>query len=153
MRVEELVGRRIREARERAGMSQPQLGEWLEPLLGRPLPRQAVFAAEQGKRQFTAAELVAFAYVVGCEVSDLFTLPIGEDALELPSGKTLSREELRQAGAAGPANIEQLRAVLGDLVSAAAAMQSDGFRVEQTAKKLHDELDRVLASMGREATT
>jgi hypothetical protein len=34
-----------------------------------------VSLAEQGKRAFTAAELVAFAYVVGCDVGDLFTLP------------------------------------------------------------------------------
>lgn len=148
MKVEELIGLRIREARERAGMSQPQFGEWLEPLLGKPLPRQAVSLLEQGKRQFTAAELVAFAYVVGGTVADLFTLPVGVDDLEMPSGSRLTREDLRQGAAAGPASVEKVRTALAELVASAEAMQANGFRVEQTAKALHDELDRALASGG-----
>jgi transcriptional regulator with XRE-family HTH domain len=100
VRVEELVGRRIREARERSGMSQQELGQWLGPLLGRELPRQAVSLAEQGKRQFSAVELVAFAFVVGCDVGSLFTPPPEVESLELP-GKPISRQELRDASKVG----------------------------------------------------
>jgi transcriptional regulator with XRE-family HTH domain len=153
MRVEELVGQRIREARERAGMTQPELGRWLAPLLGRELPRQAISLAEQGKRQFNASELVAFAYVVGCDVADLFVLPVEENHLRMPSGKDLSREDLRQAAAAGASDTKRLREALTNLVEAAEALQSNGFQAAQAARRLHDELEHVLVGAAEGGTS
>jgi transcriptional regulator with XRE-family HTH domain len=67
MRIEETVGERIRELRQMHGLSQAQLGDRLP----RPWPRQAVSAAEQGRRSFTVAELVDFSAALGVGITDL----------------------------------------------------------------------------------
>lgn len=142
MKVEEVVGRRIREARELRGMSQPELGEYLAPLLGKPLPRQAVYAAEQGRRQFTAAELVAFAYVLGVSVQDLFRLPLDLDGFEMPSGSALTREDLRQANAGGRDSREQeLAAVLMVAARRAEDLAGQLMTVSTMAGQVHALLD------------
>lgn len=65
-------------------MSQAELGEALGPPLGKPWQRQAVSVAEQGKRSFTAAELVAFAYVLELDPGELL-VPFAEtDTIDLP---------------------------------------------------------------------
>ena len=94
MRVEELVGRRIRAERERLGLTQGQLGEKLGEKLGRSWPRQAVSAAEQGNRAFTVAELLALAFTLGLSVGGMLMPPSGVDDVEMPNGTTFSREEL-----------------------------------------------------------
>lgn len=99
MRVEELVGRRVREIREDLGMSQGQLGEEIGKLLSKPWSRQTVSMAELGRRAFTAAELIALAHVLGVHVGQMFTPPVDlpHAELELSSGVTLDSQELMQA--------------------------------------------------------
>lgn len=93
-RVEEFVGQRVRDHREQLGITQEELGRRLEPLLGKPWPRQAVWAAEQGKRAFTAAELVALASVLDTQPARLVTPPLTVDEVEMPSGETLPASSL-----------------------------------------------------------
>lgn len=156
MRIEEAIGQRIRGARERVGITQEQLGEWLEPLLGRAWPRQAVSLAEQGKRAFTAAELTAIAYIVGTTAGNLFTLPPGVNSLELPSGSTLTREDIRQASAVGvtsPAlTVERLQNTLSDLMSDLEAMDARGAAVKETVRRLHDEIGLATSVINAENT-
>lgn len=83
MRVEEVVGRQIRERRELAGLTQAQIGHRLAPLLGKPWSRQAVSAAEKGERAFGAAELVAFSAILNATVGDLLEPPENESAVDL----------------------------------------------------------------------
>lgn len=66
------MGRRIKVRRESAGLTQTVLGEAIGKALGQSWPRQAVSAAEKGRRAFTAAEVVAIADALGCGISDLF---------------------------------------------------------------------------------
>ncbi|GAB3494016.1 helix-turn-helix transcriptional regulator [Amycolatopsis cihanbeyliensis] len=91
MRLEEMIGRRVRDVRELNEMTQQEVGEKLAHLLGKPWSRQAVSAAEQGNRAFTAAELVAIAQVIGTTVARLFSPPLDADEIELPSGATVPR--------------------------------------------------------------
>ena len=94
MRVEELVGQRIRTERDRLEMTQEQLGKRLSDKLGRSWSRQAVSAAEKGDRAFTAAELVAIASTLDISVGGLLMPPAGVDDVEMPNGTALSRQDL-----------------------------------------------------------
>src|SRR5436305_1680433 len=78
-------------------LSQGQLGKHVGELLGREWPRQAVSAAERGKRSFTAAELVAFASALETTVAGLLVPPAGVGEIELPNGATLSRDDFVDA--------------------------------------------------------
>jgi transcriptional regulator with XRE-family HTH domain len=94
VRVEELVGQRIRAQRERLGLTQDQLGRRLGDKLGRSWSRQAVSAAEKGDRAFTAAELLAIAFTLQVSVGHLLVPPAGVNEVEMPNGATLSRDDL-----------------------------------------------------------
>lgn len=71
MRIEEVIGANIRQRREGRGYSQAAFGEKIGPLLGGAWKPQTVSAAEKGRRQFIAAELVVLAHVLECRVQDL----------------------------------------------------------------------------------
>lgn len=84
MRVEEIVGANMRQARERAGMSQAELGEAMAEHLGDQWRRrQPVSTAETGKRAFTAAELLTIASVLSIPVNALFVPPMGDRFIEV----------------------------------------------------------------------
>lgn len=100
VRAEEYVGQRIRERREELGMSQTDLGQRLAEYLGRQWTRQAVSAAEQGKRAFTAAELVAIAHVLDTRPARLVTPPIELKEVELPGGPVRVRAMVDDVGVA-----------------------------------------------------
>lgn len=86
MRIEEGIGQRIRERRDQLEMSQAELGRLLGPLLDKEWSRQTVSAAEQGKRAFTSAEMVAISHVLRTTVSQLFTPPAKAGEITMPSG-------------------------------------------------------------------
>lgn len=75
MRVPEIVGRRVREARKDLGFSQAQLGETLGAYLDKPWFPQAVSEAEAGRRNFSAEELFVLGIVLNRPVSWFF-LPL-----------------------------------------------------------------------------
>jgi transcriptional regulator with XRE-family HTH domain len=100
VRVEEVVGRRVRDIRDAKGMTQEQLGQAIGELLGKPWPRQTVSAAEAGRRAFTAVELVAIARALGVYVGHLFTPTIDGAApvtIELSPGVQLDTKEVMEA--------------------------------------------------------
>ncbi|MGF6824009.1 hypothetical protein M2317_002934 [Microbacterium sp. ZKA21] len=87
--LEAVVGANI--ARLRADRTQAALGEALGEHLGSPWSRQAVSAAEKGKRSFTAAELVALARALDASIPDLLhaTGPILVGQVELDGSDLL----------------------------------------------------------------
>lgn len=95
VKVEEAIGRRIASLRERAGMSQAELGEYLGELLTASWPRQSVSVAEKGGRKLTAVELYAIALVLSVPVAQLFVAPPELDVVDFPSGKTVEAAVLR----------------------------------------------------------
>lgn len=122
MHVEELVGQRVAAARERAGMTQAQLGEHLGELLGRPWPRQTVSIAEKGGRKLNSVELFAIALVLDVRVGHLFVPPPDLDVLELPSGVKIDAAQLQGprvqpvgANAVAPAVLLELPKIIKEL--------------------------------------
>jgi transcriptional regulator with XRE-family HTH domain len=71
MKIEEAIGRNIEAMRVSAGLSQAELGRELGRYLGGEWSRQAVSAAEKGRRSFTAQELVALAFQLRTTVPQL----------------------------------------------------------------------------------
>jgi transcriptional regulator with XRE-family HTH domain len=118
LRIEDVIARWITEGREASGMTQLQLGERLGEILGKPWPKQAVSAAEKGRRAFTAAELVAFAVALGCNVETLLQPPMDVDEVTLAEGHPVKSSYLRTVAATNTdladlvTSMERLREVL-----------------------------------------
>lgn len=74
-RIEQVIGENIKRLREQKGMSQVELGEEVGLLLATKWVPQTVSAAERGKRQFIAAEMVVLADVLDCRIQYLFESP------------------------------------------------------------------------------
>jgi len=79
---------RIRERRKELDMGAVEFGSRLGEFLEKPWPRQAVSAAETGKRTLGAAEMVAISHVLRTTVSQLFTPPAKVAEITMPSGVT-----------------------------------------------------------------
>jgi transcriptional regulator with XRE-family HTH domain len=88
MTVEELIGARIRMARQDAKLTQAALGKALARYLGKGWSHAAVSLAEKGRRDFIAAELVALAAVFKRPVTWFFV------PLDAEGGVTLGETPL-----------------------------------------------------------
>jgi transcriptional regulator with XRE-family HTH domain len=86
LRIEEIVGDRVRARRDELGWTQAELGERVGQHLGATWSRQSVSAAEKGKRAFPVAELVAFAHVLDVTISYLLMPPPNIDKVETAPG-------------------------------------------------------------------
>ena len=118
VRLEQVIGHRMRERREQMALTQEQAGQRIGELLGRPWPRQAVSAAEKGDRAFTAAELVAIAFALDTNVSWLLTPLAGGLGVEMPSGAAVDQAKLIAAVLPRPSDggdTDAVRQVLVDL--------------------------------------
>jgi transcriptional regulator with XRE-family HTH domain len=82
--LQEHIGANVKAFRGKTSPS--ELGAALALWLGKPWTRQAVWEAENGKRVFTAAELLALAAALGVTLPQLFE---SADDLDLPSGRTM----------------------------------------------------------------
>lgn len=137
MKIEDVVGYWIAQGREQAGKSQGTVGVELGEHLGKPWPRQAVSAAENGRRAFTAAELIAFSMVLGCTIETLFQPPPGVEKVELGDGVELDARYLRTTAGTN-----------ADLVALVDAIQSQRDQMEDVRSQvqMQRELQRVVAS-------
>lgn len=88
MSVESDIGARITARREAAGITQAALGDLIGGSLGKTWPRQAVSAAEKGRRAFTAVEMIAIAAALQCSVSDLFGVTDSVSTVNLQGFRT-----------------------------------------------------------------
>jgi transcriptional regulator with XRE-family HTH domain len=86
VRIEEIIGRRVLERRTALNLTQEALAGRITGYLNREWTRQAVSAAEKGKRSFTAAELVAIAVASGTTVTWLMSPPEGTGDVGLGDG-------------------------------------------------------------------
>jgi transcriptional regulator with XRE-family HTH domain len=143
VRVEQIVGSRMRERREELGLTQEHIGSQFEPLLGRPWSRQAVSAAEKGDRSFAAAELVALAAVLHVTVSDLLRPPVHEPEVYLGGPYPVPRDVLLAlvtARVRDDLNLTAIQDALTLLADTAARGQED---IAQTLKLARD-LDMLI---------
>lgn len=83
MRIEELIGRNVKEAREDAGLTQRKLGERVGEVLGRAWLPQAVSQAEKGGRDWAAQDLVAVAQALRRPIAAFLKVPTGADPMEM----------------------------------------------------------------------
>jgi transcriptional regulator with XRE-family HTH domain len=95
----ELVGRRVKEARQSLRMPQKELGGLLKVYLGKEWAPQAVSAAEHGKRRFEADELLALSAVLHQPVAWFLTPDSGEQ-IQMPGGEVVERKDLLGRAAA-----------------------------------------------------
>lgn len=98
MKIEEVIGRNVLRIRERRSLSQADLGAAVGQHLGKPWSRQAVSAAEKGRRSFTAADLMALARVLNVSMPEFFLLVDWRDSqsVELSDGVVIGAEEYAQ---------------------------------------------------------
>jgi transcriptional regulator with XRE-family HTH domain len=143
VRIEEIVGTRLREAREARELTQEEFGNELAKYLGKPWPRQAVSAAEKGQRSFAAAELLAFSMALGIEVGGLFRPPVEEHEITFPSGITIGYE--RASHPDELVDVQQVRATLANFVKTAGEMGRIANQSIAFARWLDNDLSRVSA--------
>lgn len=87
-----VLGQNVAEARTRRGLSQVELGEAVAPYLGRPWPRQTVSLVEQGRRAFTAEEVLALAHVLQTTPGLLFRVSPDVEAVTIGDVEVARRE-------------------------------------------------------------
>lgn len=83
MTIEEVIGSKIREAREELGWTQAQLGIHLLAILGDAWSPQAISAAEKGRRDFRAVDLFALHWALNRPVEWFYSVPTGTE-IEFP---------------------------------------------------------------------
>jgi transcriptional regulator with XRE-family HTH domain len=111
MRPSDVIGQRVRLARELAGMSQAALGAALGQYLGKPWAPQQVASLETGKRKrLSPDELVALAGILDRPVT-WFLLPEGDEPYRFPGGMELDPRAVlgeRASRSRRPAEAERL---------------------------------------------
>ena len=147
MRIEEVVGRRIRDIRESQGMTQEQLGQEIGKLLGKPWPRQTVSLAEQGRRAFTAAELVACSLALGAPVAELFTPLTTQEGIELTPGGAVVDTRKAMAIMFEGEDMADLRDALTTLIDHAQQVSHSSSLIIANARLVLDNLARVVPAV------
>ncbi|MBF6216055.1 helix-turn-helix transcriptional regulator [Nocardia puris] len=140
MKIERIVGERIRIAREAIGYSQPELGRRVGEALDKATPRQAVSAFERGERAFTASELFVFAQILRVPVSSLFTPPSGVGEVEVSSGTTYPTtvlDDLRVADNPAQEALYDLERLVDELTEANSRKADDATRERRTLSSIH----------------
>jgi transcriptional regulator with XRE-family HTH domain len=137
LRIEDVIGQQVARGREDLGMTQAELGDELSKYLGKPWPRQAVSAAEKGRRSFGAAELVALAAVLGRPVESLLVPPSDVASVTLAEGDPIDSRHLRGFNAI--TSDDSLRQLIQTVVE-----MGRGFpRLLELATRLDDLRDKV----------
>lgn len=141
VRIEEVIGQRIRDRRIELGRSQESVAKAVGAQLGREWTRQAVSAAEKGKRSFTASELAAIAHVLVTNIPALFTPPAGEDRVELGDGAYMDRAwfqgTLLPAISTGVTR-KELEAAAHELVQRAEVLRAAAIQIGETLDRVNE---------------
>jgi len=132
MRVSEIVGYRLREARQEIGLTQAELAEHLEAFVGRRWFPQTVSSAEQGGRDFTAEELYGIAFALQRPVESFFRPPPDVETVEL-SGRTLNVRPRARRSLAD--EVRDARAALWRVVKELEGTAAGGGRTLATGKE------------------
>lgn len=147
MRIQEVIGQNVRQARQGAGLSQRELGERVGWVLGedRTWFAQAVSAAEtSGGRDWSALDLVAVAWVLKRPVAWFFKAPGGADPsalLEVPGEHAVPLSWVAGAGSA-ERSVEELATEIERLSKELGRAVAD-------RKRLSDQCDSARARTGK----
>ena len=151
MRIEEIVGQRIRDRRGEFGMTQQDFGQQLTPYFGKPWSRSTVSVAESGGRAFTAAELVAISRVLGTTAGRLLTPLAATASVEFPGGEEVPASALSAAlvpltGRDRP--FDQSQDSLVALMDALGAISTATRRAFEQAGQLNEDLWQAAEALG-----
>lgn len=148
MRIEERIGKRVREAREQASLTQEELGSrvarWLGPERKR-WSKQTVSAAESGGRAFTAEDLFVLSFALGKPVywffgvgdytaerdeqgritTNLEDIMRETNQIRLPNGDLLTEDEIRSVVGTPPSDAPQLAGELRRLADRVESIRVD----------------------------
>src|SRR4051794_4038220 len=115
MKIEEIIGMNVRQAREESGLTGAEVGRKIGKWLRKEWPRQTVSLVESGKRAFTGEELLALALVLGKPLAYFFRVS-SQQEVEMPSGATVRGSEFARLF---QGDLESLLPVMFDEVSRA----------------------------------
>lgn len=119
--LEQVIGQNVAKHRKRREWNQTELGAFMEQQLGKPWQRQRVWAVENGKSTFGAADLCALAAVLDVTVSDLFT---AQEPVHV--GDVLwTAERLAEAVEGVPDEIEQRLKDVAEILGAAEDVRTE----------------------------
>jgi 8-oxo-dGTP diphosphatase len=153
LRVEQYVGQRIRVRRDELDMTQEEFGREVGRWLGKAWSRSTVSVAENGKRAFTAAELVAIAHVLQTSPTYLLAPPAGISEITMPSGATVNRDLLFSLAVTTPdgdVNLAAAEQALSALTERAVRSQEDAAEIVSLARDLHLLITRQVIIVGPE---
>lgn len=134
--IEQVIGDNVKRLREGLGISQAELGEEVGVRLGTKWIPQTVSAAERGKRQFIAAEIVVLAHVLKCRIQYLFESPDSEPIMI--SDAFISTPDFTSTLDASGINDEQLRRMYSKLRTNLQAMPAIAGALKEDLKKIED---------------
>ena len=133
MRIEEVIGERLREARVAAGFSQEEFGRFLESGQGRERgwTRQSVLNAELGRRPFGISDLIGMAVALERPVT-WFVMPSKSRArIEIGPDLSLTAPRLRALFERQPlSSIDEVVRLTTDVNEAAAAIEESAYTVK-----------------------
>jgi transcriptional regulator with XRE-family HTH domain len=135
MTPEEMIGVRVRLARQEAGLTQAQLGQGMGRYLGSPWSNIVVSLTELGKRNVTPSELVALAAVLKRPVAWFFTL-LDEDGGLTLGGNPLASEGYRALGRPESETGAMLAEFAGELASIQATALDMLARIRHAAEEM-----------------
>lgn len=145
--IEATVGSNVRRSRHSLGLSQPDLGKRLAPLLGDEFSASQIGHLEAGKRSFRASELLALAVALETNVPALMR-PSDKGGVVTPGGEKVKGVRLESALGGVAADVD----VAARLVQATQTMSAD---IDESAAKLkyllagvHDEALDVVVDAG-----
>lgn len=153
LKIERIVGERIRIAREAMGYSQTELGRRIGEALDKAWPRQAISAAERGERAFTASELFVFGQILRVPVSSFFSPPSGVDEIEVSSGTTYPTsvlDDLRIADNPAQEILYDLERQVDELTEANSRKTEDATRERRTLSTIHSLLIELYKEVDRD---
>jgi 8-oxo-dGTP diphosphatase len=124
-------------------MTQEEFGRQIGLLLGKAWSRSTVSVAENGKRAFTAAELVAIAHVLDTSASRLFMPPAGVREISMPSGATLPARDLPITRFPEDLNRAAITETIDALAKIADRSQEDAARIREEAARREEDAART----------
>lgn len=134
MRIQDVIGQRVREARKAQKWTQERLGKELATYLPGGWKPQVVSQAESGEREFAAAEMVALALVLDKQLSWFYLPREGVEYVEVRS-RVVPIGELRNVLIQGAAR------------EVAAAMQSQMAQIEKQVAVISSQVEEVAESV------
>jgi len=119
MSIYEKIGRRIKELREKTGMSQDSLAKSMK------LPRPAISQIESGARKIATDELIAFSQIFHVTMDDLIN-PTKEPKVHLHEGKVEKAAKPQMRISVPRKNVQKFKEVLLYILNKVGAKENIG---------------------------